>query len=147
MKNIQLVKLELVREKQVRYDFKAITGTGSAFKILTDVLHLDKQAEEVIQLLCLDTKNNIVGVFEVARGSLDSSILSTREVFKRAILTNSASIIIAHNHPSGDVEPSEADIRVTKDLKEAGKILRIQLLDHIIVGDGTYYSFLERRMM
>lgn len=147
MKNIQLVKLELVREKQVRYDFKAITGSESAFKILTDVLHLDKQAEEVIHLLCLDTKNNIVGVFEVARGSLNSSIFSTREVFKRAILTNSASIIIAHNHPSGDVEPSEADIKVTKDLKEAGKILRIQLLDHIIVGDGTYYSFLERRMM
>lgn len=145
MNNIQLLKLELVREKQVRYDFKIITGSESAFKILTDVLHLDKQAEEVIHLLCLDTKNNIVGVFEVARGNLNSSVLSTREVFKRAILSNSASIIIAHNHPSGDIEPSETDIEVTNELKKAGQLLRIPLLDHIIVGDGTYYSFLERR--
>lgn len=147
MNNIQLLKLELVREKQIRYDFKAITCSESAFKILTDVLHLDKQVEEVIHLLCLDTKNNIVGVFEVARGILNSSVISTREIFKRAILSNSASIIIAHNHPSGDVEPSEDDIKVTKEFKNAGKLLGIPLLDHIIVGDGTYYSFLERRMM
>ena len=91
-------------------------------------------------MLVLDIKNNVRGAFEVSRGGLNASIVHPREIFKRALLLNAASIILAHNHPSGDTTPSREDINITKRLVEGGKILGIEVLDHIIVGDN-YMSF------
>jgi DNA repair protein RadC len=101
-------------------------------------------AEESMVMITLDTKNNITGLFTVSQGSLNSSIVHPREIYKRAILQNAASIIIAHNHPSGDTTPSQEDIAVTKRISEAGKLLGIELLDHIIVGDIGFCSLKER---
>ena len=95
-------------------------------------------------LITLDTKNNITGIFTVSTGSLNASIVHPREVFKRAVLQNAASIIICHNHPSGDPTPSQEDINTTKRIYDAGKILGIELLDHIIIGDNDYISLKER---
>jgi len=98
-----------------------------------------KRKEHFLTLL-LDTRNQLIKVAEVSIGSLDTSIVHPREVFKEAISASAASVILAHNHPSGDPEASEDDIRLTKKLVEAGEIIGIDVLDHIIIGDKNYLS-------
>ena len=99
----------------------------------------DKQKEYFLALL-LDTRNQLIKVAEISVGSLDSSIVHPREVFKEAISASAASVIFVHNHPSGDTEASEDDIKLTKRLNEAGEIVGIDVLDHIIVGGKSYTS-------
>ena len=92
----------------------------------------------------LDSKNKIIKDEVISIGTLNSSLVHPREVFKPAVLANAAAIIVAHNHPSGDCTPSGEDIAMTKRLKEASEIMGIPLLDHLVVsGDGCYYSFAE----
>ena len=98
-----------------------------------------KRKEHFLTLL-LDTRNQVIKVAEVSVGSLDTSIVHPREVFKEAISASAASVILAHNHPSGDPEASEDDIRITKRLAEAGEIVGIDVLDHIIIGDKNFMS-------
>ena len=92
-------------------------------------------------------KNQIVAYSRVTEGTLNSSLIHPREVFRNAILTNANALIIAHNHPSGDPTPSRDDREITKELSNAANILEIQLLDHVIVGDESYYSFKERNQL
>jgi DNA repair protein RadC len=94
-------------------------------------------------VLMLDTKNTLIGTNVVSIGTLAASPVSASNLFKAAILTNSAQILVVHNHPSGIPDPSYEDQQVTAKIKEAGKILDIQLIDHIIVGEGRWYSFKE----
>ena len=94
----------------------------------------------------LDGKNRICCVDEVSVGSLNQSIVHPREVFKTALLSSAAAIIILHNHPSGDPSPSREDIEITRRLKDAGDIIGVRLLDHIVIGD-TYCSFVERGLL
>ncbi len=94
-------------------------------------------------VLLLDRKNRVIGINTVSVGSLSSAVVHPREVFKPAILSNAAALIFGHNHPSGDPAPSPEDRVLTKRLVEGGKLLGIQVLDHIIVGDGRYYSFAD----
>lgn len=99
----------------------------------------NKKKEHFITLL-LDTRNQLIGVTTVSIGSLDSSIVHPREVFKDAISASAASVIFVHNHPSGDPRPSDDDIKMTKKLVEAGNIIGIEILDHIIVADDSHIS-------
>jgi len=99
----------------------------------------DKKKEYFLALL-LDTRNQLIKVSEIAIGSLDTSVVHPREVFKEAISASAASVIFVHNHPSGDPEASEDDIKLTKRLAEAGEIVGIDVLDHIIIGDKKYLS-------
>ncbi|PUU86128.1 MAG: DNA repair protein RadC, partial [Halanaerobium sp.] len=92
-------------------------------------------AEEVFAMITLDVKSKITGVFEVSIGSLSGALVTPREVFKRAILTNSKALIFAHNHPSGEPEPSADDISITKKLVKSGKIIGIDVFDHLILGN------------
>jgi len=103
--------------------------------------------QEHLKLLMLNTKNVVIAVKDVSVGSLNSSIVHPREVFCEAIKRSSASIIICHNHPSGDPTPSNEDINVTHRLREGGKLLGIDLLDHIIIGDGKYISLKEKGIL
>lgn len=98
-----------------------------------------KKKEHFLALL-LDTRSRLIKVAEISVGSLDTSIVHPREVFREAISASAASVIFAHNHPSGDPEASEDDIKLTKRLAEAGEIVGIDVLDHIIIGDKTYLS-------
>jgi len=98
-----------------------------------------KKKEHFLALL-LDTRNQLIKVAEISVGSLDSSLVHPREVFKEAISATAASVIFAHNHPSGDPTASEDDIRLTKRLAEAGEIVGIDVLDHIIIGDKNFLS-------
>lgn len=95
----------------------------------------------------LNTKNHCLGIEEVSVGSLNSSIVHPREVFRAAIKRSAAALIIAHNHPSGDCTPSREDMEVTRRLTEAGRLLGIDVLDHVIFGDGVILSFKEKGLM
>ena len=103
--------------------------------------------KETLKSLLLNTKNRVLAIKTVSIGDLSSSIVHPREVFKDAIVASAASIIIAHNHPSGDPAPSAEDVSVTKRLMQAGEILGIDLLDHIILGDGVFASLKERGLI
>ena len=99
---------------------------------------------ETAMMLALDTKNKIIGVFTISTGSLNASIIHPRDVFQRAILANAASVILVHNHPSGDPTPSPEDVALTKKIVEAGRVLDITVLDHVICGEGNFVSLRER---
>ncbi|MDD3223810.1 MAG: DNA repair protein RadC [Clostridium sp.] len=99
---------------------------------------------ERLRVILLNTKNVVIRISDISVGNLNSSIVHPREVFSEAILWHSAAIIICHNHPSGDPTPSNEDINITARLKECGKIIGIDVLDHIIIGDGVYVSFKEK---
>lgn len=93
-------------------------------------------------MLCMNNKNELTSIFEISHGTVNSSLVGTREVYQKALLANAVSIIVMHNHPSGDVTHSFEDYEITKKLKAAGDILGVCLLDHIIIGT-EYYSFRE----
>lgn len=142
MQNIEIVKIKMVKDRELRNEYDQKIGTPfSLYKILRTLL--EEEDRENFLVISLDTKNHINGINVISTGTLNSSLAHPREVFKMAILNNSNNIIIAHNHPSGDTEPSNEDIKVTDRLIECGKILGIEVLDHIIVGEG-YYSFKEK---
>ncbi len=103
--------------------------------------------KEHLKSLLLDTKNRVLKIMSVSVGILDSSLVHPREVFKDAIIASAAAIIVAHNHPSGDPTPSAEDRRITQRLAEAGQILGIELLDHIVLGDNKWVSLKERGVL
>ncbi len=122
---------------------------GTAFQISQDVfdtysVRLRDARQETFTVILLDSKNRFLQEVTVALGSLNQSIVHPREVFRPAIQGAAASVILVHNHPSGDPTPSEEDVRVTERLVKAGKMLGIRVLDHIIVGEGRYFSFFDQ---
>jgi DNA repair protein RadC len=101
-------------------------------------------SREIFKALLLDTRNKIIQEVTISIGTLDSSIVHPREVFKEAIAASAAGILVGHNHPSGDLSPSPEDLQVTARLVEAGKLVGIEVLDHLILGDGHWVSLKER---
>lgn len=127
-------------------------GQKSTVKSPQDAIKLVKnqlkgKKKEHFLVLSLDTRNHLINTHTISVGSLDSSIVHPREVFKEAISSSAASVIFVHNHPSGDPEPSEDDIKLTKRLVEAGDILGVEVLDHIIVCDRDYLSIKARNLI
>jgi DNA repair protein RadC len=104
---------------------------------------LGKSDREMFLSILLTTRNTVIGIETISIGTLTCSLVTPRELFKSAILANACSVIITHNHPSGDTEPSEEDLKITKQLKEAGKLLNIEVLDHIIVTRNSFLSLKE----
>lgn len=141
-KRFQIVSVKLVKESSLLYKERAVRSPEDGYNLLKFFLQ-DKDREYFI-VAALDIKNQPVSVHVCHVGSLNACIVHPRQVMKTAILSNAASIIIGHNHPSGQVTPSEEDHKVTKRLKEAGEIIGIELLDHIIVGTDSYLSFKEK---
>ncbi|KGA97233.1 DNA repair protein RadC [Alkalihalobacillus alcalophilus ATCC 27647 = CGMCC 1.3604] len=141
-KRVNIVSLRMVRESSLLYKERKITSPDDAYNLLKPIL-VDSDREQFI-VVCLDTKNQPTAINVCHVGSLNSSIVHPREVMKAAILSNSASIIVAHNHPSQDPTPSREDVEVTKRLAEAGKVLGIELLDHLVVCDEKYVSLKEK---
>jgi DNA repair protein RadC len=128
-----------------RLDGYAQTGGKTVVKTPEDVMGLvgnrlrDKKKEHFLAIL-LDTRNQLIKVAEISVGSLDTSIVHPREVFKEAISASAAAVILAHNHPSGDAQASPDDIKLTKRLAEAGELVGIDVLDHIIIGGKKFLS-------
>ena len=152
MLNLSILSLRVVKEKEINYNSnwadKKINSPEKVAEVAINVLELHERAEESFYIFTLDVKNQINGIFEVSRGSLYASIVHPREIFKRALLQNAYGIILLHNHPSGDPTPSGEDIDITNRLIEAGDLLGIRVLDHLIVGDqSNYISFKEKTLM
>ncbi|MFS0662135.1 DNA repair protein RadC [Niallia alba] len=140
-KRINIVKVKLVREKSILYQERKIISPTHAYELIRDFLG-DVDREHFL-VLCLDTKNQPTCLQVVHIGTLNSSIVHPREVLKSALLSNAASIIVAHNHPSNVATPSLEDIEVTKRLKQACKIIGIELLDHLIICSSSFHSLKE----
>jgi len=145
MENIQIVSIKMVKEKNLEYSNNKISSPKDCANILKKFI--GDYDREALVVMALDTKNKINSITVASLGSLNSSIVHPREIFKTAILSNASSIIIGHNHPSGNDLPSKEDISVTLRIKESGKILGIDLLDHIIIGDDNYTSLKEKGML
>jgi DNA repair protein RadC len=112
--------------------------------VMEEMRYLDREHFRVVSL---STKNHVLGISPVSIGSLNSSLVHPRECFKEAIRRNSNAIILLHNHPSGDPTPSQEDIEVTRRLADGGKILGIEVLDHVIIGDNRFISLKERGIL
>lgn len=138
---------EVVRLKQVVCESEMpMMNINSSF-VLAQWLEqeIGNESQEVFIVFCLDIKNKVNSFSQVTRGTVNQSIAHPRDVFQRALLSNASRIIIAHNHPSGVVKPSNNDEETTKRIKQAGDLLGVQLLDHLIVTDDSYYSFREEQ--
>lgn len=112
--------------------------------LATEYLRMHELPEEYMYMVCMNTKLDMTGVFEISHGNVNSSIVGTREVFQKALLANAVCIAMIHNHPSGDPTPSREDIIVTERLIKAGEVLGIQVLDHIIIGRPGYTSLKDK---
>ena len=108
-------------------------------EVIADLLREENRVREVetLQVVLLNTRRRLIRMEVISDGTLDTILVHAREVFRRAIVANASAIVLVHNHPSGDPMPSEADIRITRDLIRAGQLLKIEVLDHIILGRAT----------
>ncbi len=135
---------EKAQNISVNYGQK-IQSAKSVFELLKN--DLGNKKKEHFEILSLDARNKLISIDDISIGTINANLVHPREVFKTAIRRLSSSIILIHNHPSGDPEPSEADIKITKRLVEAGKLIDISVLDHIIVSQNKFFSFKDREMI
>ena len=153
MARLTKYKTKLTENKRVILEKEASTNyPGESFIIRSaedaailgrDYMRIHDEPEEHLYMICMNTKNRVLGVFEISHGTVNSSIVGVREIFQKALLANSVSIILMHNHPSGSSDPSREDIVITKKVAEAGNLLGVELLDHIVIGD-RYVSLKEK---
>ena len=141
-KRVDIVSVKLVKESSMLYKQRRVRSPQDSYELFRDYLG-DVDREHFV-VACLDTKNQPTNISTVHIGSLNASIVHPREVLKTAILSNAASILCCHPHPSGDPTPSPEDIEVTERLAAACNLLSIELLDHIIIGDNTFISLKEK---
>lgn len=143
--DIDIVSVKLIRESSVRYSSEKIATPNDIANLCRNFL--EQADREICLLICLDNKNKPTAIHTISVGTVNASLVHPREVFKTAILANAVRIVLAHNHPSGDPEPSKEDIEITKRLIEAGKIIGIELLDHIVIGEKRFVSFKEKNLI
>ncbi|MDO4924224.1 MAG: DNA repair protein RadC [Turicibacter sp.] len=141
-KRINIVSIKMVKESSFLYQTRTISSPKDAYEMIKG--RLESLDREQFIIACLNTKNEPMNISVVSVGTLNKAIVHPREVFKTAILSNAASIMAFHNHPSGNAQPSQQDIQLTHRLVEAGELLGIKLLDHLIIGNGTFTSLKEK---
>ncbi len=143
---LPLITTRLVCETRLPFsDRIQVSSPADVAGILQEYFR-DKDREEFLIVL-LNTANVITGLSQISVGGLAASVVEPRQVFKVAVLANAAALILAHNHPSGNVEPSREDIRITRQLVEAGQLRGIPVHDHLIIAGDTYTSLAERGLM
>jgi DNA repair protein RadC len=137
-----MFELKVVRERREGYGtVRQIRDAAQVFDAFRQ--NFDKLDREMFVAIVLDGKNNTLGFNVVSVGSLTAALVHPREVFKPAILMNAATLILVHNHPSGDPEPSAEDRAITERLRQAGELMGIKILDHLVIGDGRFVSMAE----
>ena len=131
----------LIMERDVDYrETKSMNEANKIVQMMNTVYGLDEMAEEYLYMVTLNSKCDVTGVFQIGHGSGNMCCASPRDVFTSALLSGASGIVLAHNHPSGDVEPSKYDFDFTKRMVAGGEILGVEVLDHIIVGNGNAMS-------
>ncbi|NTU98374.1 MAG: JAB domain-containing protein [Chlorobiaceae bacterium] len=139
--------IRLVRETEVYYGRRRIKSPEMICELFMTI-GLHEKAGEEFHSVYLNTKNEIIGMEMISKGTLNASLVHPREVFKGALLANANALILVHNHPSGHAEPGDADRMVTEKLVEAGKILDVKILDHVIIASRScYFSFFEHALL
>lgn len=146
MHELEVVNIRLVREPSL-YSEIPVTSPESAIKILAK--ELAAYDREAVFILNLQSNGKVINLNIVSLGTVNSALISSRELFKSSILSNAASVIVIHNHPGGSLEPSQQDIQITRKIQKGGEILDIPLLDHIIVAgvSGKTYSFRDAGLL
>ena len=135
-----MYKVVCIRETPLTQDLRLCDTPDVAAKYWREVITTDPRHNadaESLYVLCLNTRRRVIGHHLVANGTLDTLLVHPREVFRAAVIANAAAIILMHNHPSGEPSPSEADIKVTRDIIRAGQLMKIELLDHVVMGTAT----------
>jgi len=145
MYEIPRFRVQLVRESTYAAPIHVICSSYDAFSLLYELLH-DADREYFLAVM-VDNRHQVIGINTVSVGTINASLVHPREVFKPAILVNAAAILLAHNHPSGDPSPSEKDLVLTACMKQAGELLGIGILDHLILGEGTFVSLKDRGLL
>jgi DNA repair protein RadC len=144
---LPIYRVQLIRDTAIRAPRAQLRQSHDVADLLWQFLN-DVDREHFVVIL-VDRKNRLIGIHTVSVGSLTASVVHPREVFKVAILSNAAAILCGHNHPSGDPQPSREDCSLTRRLVQAGQVLGIEVLDHVIIGDGAadYYSFADQGLL
>ncbi|MBT4376820.1 DNA repair protein RadC [archaeon] len=142
-KAIQLLVINEISKRCISSKQKSpkIKSAKDAFELMHP--KLSNLKKEYFKIILLDTKNKVIGIEQISVGILDASIIHPREIFKPAIKNSASRIILIHNHPSGDPTPSIEDLDITRKLTEVGELIGIQVLDHVIIGDKSFWSFNE----
>tara|TARA_R110002051_G_C8719857_1_gene496526 strand:+ start:1356 stop:1793 length:438 start_codon:yes stop_codon:yes gene_type:complete len=136
-------EIKLIYSKNEVENIK-ITDSNSAYKILINNWDMDTiELQEEFKVLLLNRANHVLGIYPLSKGGVSGTIVDVKLLLAAAIKANASGIIIAHNHPSGNLKPSESDIKLTRKINEAAKLLDLNLLDHIIVTKCSYYSFTD----
>ncbi|WP_413998721.1 JAB domain-containing protein [Flavobacterium sp. W1B] len=141
--NIPEIKISVSFDKVLKKsELIKITSANDAYQIFKRVFNADTfdWCEEVV-MLCVNNSSKVVGFYKVSSGGMTGTVIDVRMIFTTALQCLATGIIIAHNHPSGTLQPSEADINITKKLKEAGQFLDIKVMDHLIITDENFFSF------
>lgn len=146
--NRETNRTELIKEKAINYSTcEKMQSPKLIVDALNSFLDLQNMAEEYVYLLTLNTKSDITGIFEISHGTVSNCIVTPREIFNRALMIGATSIILVHNHPSGYPKPSYEDLCFTKGIKQAGELVGIELLDHIIIGENNFISLREEKIL
>lgn len=135
-------KLEI--KEKYEYTMDKLTTPEQAADMISDLFNIQNRAEEYLYMIALNTKNKVVGLFEISHGTVNKTICSTREIMIRALLIGDVNLIFVHNHVSGEVEYSKEDKMIYEKLVNACGIMDVTLLDNIIIGKNNYYSFSEK---
>lgn len=130
----------VVQETVCEYSNENLNTTQKIVDLFTLGFGLDRKAEEFVYMIAFTAKMKPLGIFMIGKGTATSCLCSSREIFMRALAVGAVSIVVVHNHPSGDCSPSDSDMSLLKRLNEAGKIIGIELTDFIIVGQGVHFS-------
>ncbi|MGG1601099.1 JAB domain-containing protein [Paenibacillus naphthalenovorans] len=126
---------------------KKIRSPKAAYEAIETVLEISGEAVEKFGIITLNSKNEIAGLHILSIGSLNATVMCPRVIFQAALLNNAAAIICFHNHPSGDPTPSNEDVEVTKKTMEAGELIGIEVIDHLIIGAGKFVSLKEQGLI
>ena len=137
----------LVKDRSVKYPAETANNAEAVKGIVCKLFRADRLPSESIWMLCTNTKLGAVAAFEVGAGGTGSCVVDVASIARNALLTGAAGVVLAHNHPSGDVSPSGEDIDATKRVGKALKMLDIRLLDHVIIGASGLYSFAESGLL
>ncbi len=145
----QVTEIQITYKNKIRLSERArITCSEDAYKILKDNWNQDTlELREEFKILLLNRANKVLGIVNISTGGISGTIADPKLIFSAALKANSCSILLAHNHPSGNLKPSEADISLTNKLKNGGNLLEIAVLDHLIITEDGYYSFADQGMI
>lgn len=143
-----LSEIEIFYRNKVRLsDMEKVCGSKDVYDVLQRIWSEKIDHVEEFMVLCLNRANRVLGWAKVSQGGLSGTVADPKVIFQVALKSNACSLILAHNHPSGNLQPSEADIHLTRKLKDAGVLLDLPVLDHLIVTSESYYSFADEGLL